>query len=35
MLRCAMLALLLLAPAAGVAQAPPAGASEPFVVEYY
>ena len=35
MLRCAMLALLLVAPAAGVAQAPPAGASEPFVVEYY
>src|SRR2546423_9985804 len=35
MVRCAMLALLLVAPAAGVAQAPPAGASEPFVVEYY
>src|SRR5437763_15323149 len=35
MLRCAMLALLLLAPATGVAQATTAGASEPFVVEYY
>jgi len=36
MLRCAMLALLLAVPAASVAQgAPPAGSTEPFVVEYY
>src|SRR5207237_8726309 len=35
MLRYAILALLLAAPALGSAQAPPAGASEPFVVEYY
>jgi len=35
MKRRSMLALLLAAPAAGAAQAPPAGPSEPFVVEYY
>src|SRR5213080_4912820 len=35
MLRYAILALLVVPPAMGAAQAPPAGASEPFVVEYY
>jgi len=35
MKRRSMLALLLATPAAGAAQAPPAGPSEPFVVEYY
>jgi hypothetical protein len=36
MLRCGILCLLLAAPAASVAQgAPPAGSTEPFVVEYY
>ena len=36
MLRCGILCLLLVAPAASVAQgAPPAGSTEPFVVEYY
>ena len=35
MLRYAILAVLLVPPAMGSAQAPPAGASEPFVVEYY
>ena len=34
-MRWSILALLLAAPAVGAAQAPPAGASEPFVVEYY
>src|SRR5438094_1048130 len=36
MLRCGILCLLLATPAASVAQgAPPAGSTEPFVVEYY
>ncbi len=34
-MRWSILALLLAAPAVGAAQAPPAGSSEPFVVEYY
>src|SRR3977135_1176440 len=34
-MRWSILALLLAAPALGAAQAPPAGSSEPFVVEYY
>src|SRR5207249_11091965 len=35
MVRWAILAVLAAAPVLGAAQAPPAGASEPFVVEYY
>src|SRR6266516_4888801 len=35
MTRWPMLAVLLAAPVSGAAQAPPAGPSEPFVVEYY
>ena len=35
MTRWSMLAVLLAAPVSGAAQAPPAGPSEPFVVEYY
>src|SRR5437867_1496164 len=35
MMRWSLLAVLLAAPVLGAAQAPPAGASEPFVVEYY
>ena len=35
MVRWSILAVLVAAPVWGVAQAPPAGASEPFVVEYY
>src|SRR6266576_2486051 len=34
-MRWSVLAVLLAAPVLGAAQAPPAGASEPFVVEYY
>ena len=35
MMRWSLLAVLLAAPVLGAAQAPPSGASEPFVVEYY
>src|SRR5256886_15907718 len=35
MVRGSILAVCLAVPVAGAAQAPPAGASEPFVVEYY
>lgn len=35
MMRWPILATLLAAPLSGVAQAPPAGTTEPFVVEYY
>jgi len=35
MVRWSILAVLVAAPVWGAAQAPPAGASEPFVVEYY
>src|SRR5436189_5660714 len=34
-MRWSVLAVLLAAPVLGAAQAPPSGASEPFVVEYY
>jgi hypothetical protein len=35
MVRWSMFAVLLAVPGSGAAQAPPAGSSEPFVVEYY